>query len=158
VEDATKCAGEETLEPFVGVVTTTPLGVVVVATFTVSGVLKTAPVASHAWTMTLCVPVAIAREVLRVAALTVYTLLLSTYMRIAVMGELDFAEAANLAGEETVEPFVGDVTVTLPANERAVRVITASDARNRLFIDSTSCHASGGSATTNGRVEPIQSS
>jgi hypothetical protein len=55
-------------------------------------------------------------------------------MRIAVIGELEEAEATNLAGEETVDPFAGDETLTVPAKERTLRVITATAARNRLCI------------------------
>jgi hypothetical protein len=33
-------------------------------------------------------------------------------MRIAVIGDVDFAEATKRAGEETVDPLVGEVTAT----------------------------------------------
>jgi hypothetical protein len=55
-------------------------------------------------------------------------------MRIAVIAELDEAEATNFEGEETVDPFAGDVTLTVPAKERTLRVITATAARNRLCM------------------------
>jgi hypothetical protein len=66
------------------------------------------------------------------AAAMPYTLTLSTYIRIKVIGFVEVAAATTWTGDVSVEPDNGELTVT-PANETAARLMITTNRRKRLF-------------------------